>query len=807
MDEIIRCLLVEDNTTDAKLIEVMLRRSMRQEFELVLIDNLADSIEHIQNNKVDVIILDLILPDSNGLETFIALQAKSNDIPTIILSGLDDREIAIRAVSMGAQDYIVKGDVDGRFLSKSILYSIQRVKSERILKEREKEKQLVLDNMVSGYAIYEMLFDSTGSGYDCRINEVNPMFMKLMNCADPTGKTLLEINPKLDSSWIKIFEDVINTGEACDFDKPENGKWWHYNIFKVKKNEFATIFQDITARKKNEEKLKKLSMAVEQSTASVFITDKNGIIEYVNPRFVEVSGYSHAEAVGQKPNILKSGYTAEEQYKDLWDTISSGEVWRGELYNKRKNGDYFWEHVTVSSIKEDNGEITHYVAVKEDVTINKEYEKKIVRQANFDSLTELPNRMLAVDRLSQAISRAQREKKLVMVMVIDLDQFKVVNDTLGHMFGDELLVEAARRLLFAVRGTDTVARLGGDEFLVILPDLDDVRNSVMVANKILESFSSPFVLDGKEHFVTASIGMTVFPEDGIDPYALLRNADAAMYRAKEDTRNTFRFFTPVMNERIVDRMNIESSLRHAIEKDELFLVYQPLVDMSGRFVGTEALLRWNNPVSGLVMPDKFISLAEETGLIVPIGNWVLETACKQAKVWMDEMGVKFKISVNVSSRQFKGNDIVKSVIDNLRATGLEPSCLELEVTERMLIEDAPRTSRILNQLNEVGVRLSIDDFGTGYSALSYLKKYPFHTLKIDRAFVRDITIDVEDAALSTAIIAMAHSLGLEVIGEGVETEEQLEFLRFKGCDFVQGFYFSKPLVPVEFLDFAMNNLK
>jgi len=254
-------------------------------------------------------------------------------------------------------------------------------------------------------------------------------------------------------------------------------------------------------------------------------------------------------------------------------------------------------------------------------------------------------------------------------------------------------------------------------------------------------------------------------------------------------------------------MNIESSLRHAIEKDELFLVYQPLVDMSGRFVGTEALLRWNNPVSGLVMPDKFISLAEETGLIVPIGNWVLETACKQAKVWMDEMGVKFKISVNVSSRQFKGNDIVKSVIDNLRATGLEPSCLELEVTERMLIEDAPRTSRILNQLNEVGVRLSIDDFGTGYSALSYLKKYPFHTLKIDRAFVRDITIDVEDAALSTAIIAMAHSLGLEVIGEGVETEEQLEFLRFKGCDFVQGFYFSKPLVPVEFLDFAMNNLK
>ena len=807
MNDIIHCLLVEDNSIDAKLIEVMLRRSMRQEFELILIDNLAATIEHTRNNQVDVIILDLILPDSNGLETFLVLKKNTNGIPTIILSGMDDTEMAMRAVSAGAQDYIVKGDVDGRFLSKSILYAIQRVKSEKILKDRDKEKQLVLDNMISGYALYEMLFDENGVGYDCRIIEVNPKFMKLVDCSDPAGKTLLEILPDLNRSWIKICEEIVKTGEAQDVEKFEKGKWWHFNVFKVKDNEFAAIFQDITVRKRSEEKLKKLSMAVEQSSASVFITDAEGTIEYVNPRFTEVSGYEFLEVIGKKSSILKSGYTAEEEYKDLWETITAGKVWRGELYNKRKNGEFIWEQVTVSSIKDENFKITHYVAVKEDVTTNKEYEKKIVRQANFDSLTELPNRLLAVDRLSQAISRAQREKKLVMVMIIDLDQFKVVNDTLGHMFGDELLVEAARRLLFAVRGTDTVARLGGDEFLVILPDLDDVRNSVMVANKILEAFSSPFVLDGKEHFVTASIGMTVFPEDGIDPHILLRNADAAMYRAKEDTRNTFRFFTPVMNEKIVDRMNIESNLRHAIEKDELFLVYQPLVDIQGKFVGAEALLRWNSPATGLVMPDKFISLAEETGLIVPIGNWVLENACKQAKSWMDEMGRQFRISINVSSRQFKGNDIVKSVIDTLRDTGLELSCLELEVTERMLIEDAPRTSRILNQLNDIGVKLSIDDFGTGYSALSYLKKYPFHTLKIDRAFVRDITIDVEDAALSTAIIAMAHSLGLEVIGEGVETEEQLEFLRFKGCDFVQGFYFSKPLVPVDFIEFATNNLK
>lgn len=807
MNDMIRCLLVEDNSTDAKLIEVMLRRSMHQEFELVLIDNLAAAIEHTHNNQVDVIILDLILPDSNGLETFLTLKNSVNGIPIIILSGMDDREMAMRAVTAGAQDYIVKGDVEGRFLSKSIIYSIQRVKSEKILKKKENEKRLVLDNMMSGFALNEMLYDGDGNAYDFRILEANPKFLKLMNCSDPTGKTLLEIEPNLDRSFISVCAEVVKTGIARDFEKLENEKWWHFNIFKVKGNEFACIFQNISVRKRDEERLKKLSMAVEQSSSSVFITNAQGVIEYVNPRFTEVSGYEFLEAIGQKPSILKSGYTADEQYKDLWETITAGNVWRGELYNKRKNGEFIWEHVTVSSIKDEALNITHFVAVKEDVTTNKEYEKKIVRQANFDSLTELPNRLLAVDRLSQAISRAQRERKLVMVMIIDLDQFKVVNDTLGHIFGDELLVEAARRLLFAVRGTDTVARLGGDEFLVILPDLDDVRNSVMIANKILEAFSSPFVLDGKEHFVTASIGMTVFPEDGIDPHTLLRNADSAMYRAKEDTRNTFRFFTPVMNEKIVDRMNIESSLRHAIEKDELFLVYQPLVDMTGKFVGAETLLRWNNPGVGLVMPDKFISLAEETGLIVPIGNWVLENACKQAKSWMNELGRKFRISVNVSSRQFKGNDIVKSVIDTIRLTGIDPACLELEVTERMLIEDAPRTSRILNQLNDVGVKLSIDDFGTGYSALSYLKKYPFHTLKIDRAFVRDITIDVEDAALSTAIIAMAHSLGLQVIGEGVETEEQLEFLRFKGCDFVQGFYFSKPLLPVDFIEFALNNLK
>lgn len=565
---------------------------------------------------------------------------------------------------------------------------------------------------------------------------------------------------------------------------------------------FSGVVRDITQRRKAQEDLRKLSRAVEQSPASVCITDPQGVIEYVNPKFMEVTGYALDELIGKKPSILKSGYTSQKQYKELWDTITAGREWRGEFYNRKKNGELFWEDGVITPIKADDGTVTHFIAVKEDITVRKEYEQRLVHQANFDDLTELPNRLLAFDRLSQTLARARRERKTMAVMSVNINHFKRINDTLGHAVGDKLLVEASRRLTRSVRESDTVARFSNDEFLVILSDISVVTHPAVVARKVINAFSDPFLFSGHEVFVTVGIGITLYPSDGNNSDVLLRNADAALYRAKEEGRSSFVFFTPEMNELAVKQITMESHLRRAVEKDELFLRYQPLVHVeSGQIVGVEALLRWNSPDLGLLTPDSFIPLAEETGIIVPIGEWVLQTACAKMKKWQAQGGAPLRIAVNVSSRQFTAGNLAEVVSRAINESGLSPRYLELEITERLLMEDAPQTFITLSALKKMGVQLSIDDFGTRYSVFSYLKKFPFNTLKIDKMFTGGLTIDPADAALTEAIILTAHSLGLKVIAEGVETKEQLEFLRSHECDWAQGYYFSKPLSPEEFQKF------
>ncbi len=567
----------------------------------------------------------------------------------------------------------------------------------------------------------------------------------------------------------------------------------------------VTVSLDITERVRAEEDVRKLSLAVEQSPASTLITGIDGSIEYVNSKFVEVTGYESDEVLGQRPSILKSGYTPSEHYRELWETITAGKEWRGEFYNRKKNGELYWEYASVSPITDPSGEITHFLAVKEDITVRKKYEEQLLRQANYDDITQLPNRVLALDRLSQALARAHRLQTMVGLLFIDLDRFKDVNDTLGHAAGDALLREVGKRLMDCVREGDTVARLGGDEFTVILPDLTAPQNAEMVAEKMLEVVTRPLIVEDQELFSTASIGITVYPLDANDPHTLMRNADAAMYRAKEMGRNRAQFFTKELNEQALERVRLEAQLRHAIARNELELHFQPIVDLRSRLlVGAEALLRWRNDELGEIPPDQFIPLAEDSGLINALGDWVLQHALSDVNTWRNNGVNGLRVAVNVSSRQFRGTGLVDSVVQILNRTNIPPNLLELEITEGILLEDFPETTEVFKRLADLGVGFAVDDFGTGYSSLNYLRRFPVGCLKIDRSFISGVVSNPDQAALVQAIINMARSLKLEVISEGVETAEQLAFVQENGCNLVQGFLISKPLPADEFFKLAKN---
>jgi diguanylate cyclase (GGDEF)-like protein len=432
--------------------------------------------------------------------------------------------------------------------------------------------------------------------------------------------------------------------------------------------------------------------------------------------------------------------------------------------------------------------------LRHDLEERKRTERAMRHMAHHDALTDLPNRALFRDRLSHAMAQADRYHQRLAVLFLDLDRFKAINDTLGHNAGDQLLRIAAERLKGCVRECDTVARLGGDEFTVIVEDVEDRQAAAVVAQKIIDSFSQPFTLHGHEVFVTTSVGITLYPDDGEHLDTLLRNADAAMYRAKDCGRNNYQFYVPEMNTRARERLLLENALRRALVKEEFILHYQPRVDLrSGNVIGAEALLRWRHPERGLMAPDEFVPLLEETGLILPVGEWVLREACRQNRAWQDKGLPPVRVAVNLSVRQFLQRDLAALVASVLEETGLPPSFLELEITEELLLEHSAANAAALNRLRELGVHISIDDFGTGYSSLSYLKRLPIHTLKIDQSFVRDITLDSDGAAIVSAIIAMACNLRLNVLAEGVETEAQLAFLRAQGCNEIQGYSFSRPL--------------
>lgn len=551
---------------------------------------------------------------------------------------------------------------------------------------------------------------------------------------------------------------------------------------------------EIIERKKAEEESRLAATVFANNSEAIVITDAHNNIVRVNDAFTRISGYEQEEVLGKNPRMFASGKMSREFYQLMWRNFLGNNGWSGEIWNKRKNGEIYPEWLILSLVRDEAGKIVNHIAIYSDISDRKMEEERIQFLASHDVLTNLPNRFLLIDRISQALAIAERNRTKVALLFIDLDHFKNINDSLGHDIGDGLLKQVALRMSDCLRRSDTIARLGGDEFIAVLPEIGSENEAAFVAEKMLESIARKFIVEGHQLGITPSIGISIYPNDGGDAGTLMRNADMAMYRAKEVGRNTLQFYRSEMTLHINERLQLEMQLRHAIDRGELFLEYQPQIDLlTGEMVGMESLIRWRHPELGLVSPVRFIPVAEESGLIVEIGEWVLREACMQGRIWQAQGFKLVPIAVNVSGVQFKRGEIVERVSTILSETKFDPGLLEIEITESVLMNIGDDSLKVMTELKALGVRLALDDFGTGYSSLSRLKSFPLDFLKVDQSFVRDISTDSDDAAIVRAVLSMSHEMKIQVIAEGVETQEQLAFLKELNCEEYQGYLFSRPV--------------
>jgi diguanylate cyclase (GGDEF)-like protein/PAS domain S-box-containing protein len=684
----------------------------------------------------------------------------------------------------------------------------ERKQADKALRESEERYRSLFENMLHGFAYCKMLFDDHGRPADFIYLAVNSAFETLTGLENIVGKKVTEAIPQIKESLpelLEIYGRVALTGQPEKFEielKPL-GIWCSISAYGTQRECFVSVMDNITERKRAEEALRETEeryrLIFEENSMGISQSSVDGRYLSVNPAFARMLGYDSPEEMiaSVRPGQL---YVDDDCRCELARQLrEQGEFENCEFQLYRKDGSKLWVRGTARVVRSADGSILYHVGAAEDITARKTAEEQIEFLAYYDALTGLPNRTLFRDRLGKALASARRRGEKVALLFLDLDRFKTINDSLGHSVGDLLLKEVAERLKKWAREQDTVARLGGDEFVVVLTALMDIGDAAVAADRILKAMTPDCIVQGHLLSISCSLGISVFPDNGREPETLLKNADAAMYCAKEQGRNNFQFFTQEMNVQAVERMTLENSLRVALERNELFLVYQPQMDIAtGQITGAEALLRWQHPVLGLVPPDKFIPIAENSGLIIPIGEWVLKTACVQARQWQDEGLPAIPVAVNVSAIQLRHNRFLQVVEKVLDEAGLRSQYLELELTEGLLFSNADLTLSLLQELSEMGLKLSIDDFGTGYSSLSYLRHFPVCKLKIDRSFVQAMTVNSDDAAITSTIINMGKSLNLTVIAEGVENEEQMSFLRDHGCDEIQGYYFSRPLAVADF---------
>ncbi|NJO17363.1 MAG: PAS domain S-box protein [Thioploca sp.] len=683
----------------------------------------------------------------------------------------------------------------------------ERKRTEQALARTLAEQKVILDNSPVGIAFL-------GEGQ--RFVRVNRKLEEIfgyteLELQNQTARMLYSTNGENTELGTEVFPLLTkkDTYETEQLMRRQDGSWfWCRFLIKAVDPEdlskgYIWNLEDVTNQKQAEENLRLSAKVFETTTEGILVTDADTRVIMVNPAFTTITGYTLVEILGKKPSFLHSGRHPLDFYKRMWKTLLTDGKWQGEIWNRRKNGEFYVEWAAIAAIRDTHQQIVQYVSVFSDITERKRAEEMIWHQANYDTLTNLPNRIFFIDCLARALLMAKRQQQQIAVMFIDLDRFKWVNDTLGHEAGDQLLQETAQRLRTCIRDSDTIARLGGDEFTAFLTPIADILAVKIIAERILDNLSRAYQIDNQEVFVSGSIGITLFPEDGQEVATLLKNADTAMYQAKENGRNAYRFFTPTMNTQIIERVQLEQALHQALDNNEFFLHYQPIFDLaSEQIVGVEALLRWQRYKQNNIFPRKFLPLAEETGLINPIGQWTLITALKQLKAWYRAGLAPLQMSVNFSSRQLRTSFIVEMITEILTNLELPGSILTIEMTESTLLENSPTIASTLQQLHDLGIKIAIDDFGEGCASLNYLKQFPINILKLDQNFIHNLTLESYNKILIEAIIALAHKLNIKVVGEVVETEEQLTFLRNHHCDWVQGKYFSSPLLPQEFEQFV-----
>jgi diguanylate cyclase (GGDEF)-like protein/PAS domain S-box-containing protein len=679
-------LLVEDNPGDARLLREMFSEQGLHNTQLTHVESMSDAEKSLADHPFDIILLDLGLPDAQGLGAVRRAHAAAPRIPLVVLTGMDDESLATQALQEGAQDYLIKGQLDARGMLRALRYAVERKNMEEALFVEKERAQVTLNSI----------------------------------------------------------------GDA------------------------------------------------------VVCTDIKGNITFLNVVAEKMTGWSWKEAAGRPMaevfRILDS-VSREPMPNPMELAVGQNRTVHLPLncLLVRRDGLEIPIEDSVAPIHNREGQATGAVVVFRDVSAAQAMVMEMAHSAQHDFLTGLPNRMLLNDRVTQAIGLASRHGKKVAVLFLDLDGFKHINDSLGHPIGDKLLQSVVKRLLSCVRSSDTVSRQGGDEFVVLLSEVEQAEDAALSALRLLQAVAEAHSIDQHDLHVTASIGVSVYPDDGKDAEALIKNADTAMYQAKENGRQSYQFFKPAMNVRAVERQSIEENLRRALERQEFSLHYQPKINLrTGEITGAEALIRWTHPIRGPVSPAQFIPVAEDCGLILPIGQWVLREACKQARAWVNAGLPLATMAVNISSMEFRDDNFLEGVFATLKETGLDPKSLELELTESVLMKRAESAASVLKALRASGVQIAVDDFGTGYSSLSYLRKFPIDALKIDQSFVRQITAAPDDTTIVTAVISMGRSLKLRVVAEGVETQEELEFLQVHHCDEAQGYYFSRPVLPQQF---------